>query len=179
MFIHLRATRSWLFIAATLTFLCGCRKSGPPYSPEEAMKRFQLPPGFRIELVAAEPEVVSPVALAFDERGRMFVSEMPEYPISREPLGKIKVFDPDADGKFTKSTVFADHLHFAHGLLPWKAGLIVTSAPDILYFADTKGGDQADVRKVLLTGFAQVNPQLRINTPLYGIDNWIYAAYPK
>ena len=57
------------------------------------MKKFQLPPGFRIELVAAEPEVVSPVALAFDERGRMFVAEMPEYPISKERLGKIKVLE--------------------------------------------------------------------------------------
>lgn len=180
MFTHWRTTRLWLVGAATLIFLFGCGKSGPPYSPDEAMKRFQLPPGFRIELVAAEPEVVSPVALAFDERGRMFVAEMPEYPISREPLGKIKVFDdPDENGRFKKSTVFADRLHFAHGVLPWKGGLIVTSAPDILYFADTKGGDRADVRKVLLTGFAQVNPQLRINTPLYGIDNWIYAAYPK
>jgi putative membrane-bound dehydrogenase-like protein len=172
MFMHWRATRSWLFIAATLTFLSGCRKSGPPYSPEEATKRFQLPPGFRIELVAAEPEVVSPVALAFDERGRMFVAEMPEYPISKEPLGKITVLeDVNGNGRFEKSAVFADHFHFVHGMLPWKGGLIVTSAPDILYVADSSGGNRANVRKVLLTGFAQVNPQLRINTPLYGIDN--------
>ena len=144
------------------------------------MKKFQLPPGFRIELVAAEPEIVSPVALAFDERGRMFVAEMPEYPISREPLGKITMLeDLDGDGRFEKSTVFADHLHFVHGVLPWKGGLIVTSAPDISYFADTNGDNRADVRKVLLTGFARVNPQLRVNTPLYGMDNWIYAAYPK
>jgi putative membrane-bound dehydrogenase-like protein len=144
------------------------------------MKRFQLAPGFRIELVAAEPEVASPVALAFDERGRMFVVEMPEYPISKEPIGRIRLLeDVDGDGKFEKSTVFADHLHFAHGVLPWKGGIIVTSAPDILYFADTNGDNRADVRKVLLTGFAQVNPQLRVNTPLYGMDNWIYAAYPK
>ena len=181
MFTHWRTNQSlFVVVLSLMTFLCGCRNSGPPYSPEEAMKKFQLPPGFRIELVAAEPDVVSPVALAFDERGRMFVAEMPEYPISKEPLGKIKLLEnQDADGRFQKSTVFADHLHFVHGLLPWKGGLIVTSAPDILYFADTKGNNRADVRKVLLTGFAQVNPQLRVNTPLYGIDNWIYAAYPK
>ena len=144
------------------------------------MKRFRLPPGFRIELVAAEPEIVSPVALAFDERGRMFVAEMPEYPITKEPIGKIQMLeDPDGNGKYSKSTVFADHFHFVHGMLPWKGGLIVTTAPDILYLADTNGDNKADVRKVLLTGFAQVNPQLRVNTPLYGIDNWIYAAYPK
>jgi putative membrane-bound dehydrogenase-like protein len=144
------------------------------------MKKFQLPPGFRIELVAAEPEVISPVAMAFDERGRMFVAEMPDYPLSRERLGKIKLLeDMDGDGRFETTTVFADQLHFVHGVLPWKGGLIVTSAPDILYFADTNGDNRADVRKVLLTGFAQVNPQLRVNTPLYGIDNWIYAAYPR
>ena len=144
------------------------------------MKRFQLPPGFRIELVASEPDIVSPVALAFDERGRMFVAEMPEYPISKEPLGKITVLeDANGNGRFEKSAVFADHFHFVHGILPWKGGLIVTSAPNILYVADSSGGNRANVRKVLLTGFAQVNPQLRVNTPLYGIDNWIYAAYPK
>ena len=140
MFTHWRTNQSlFVVVLSLMTFLCGCRNSGPPYSPEEAMKKFQLPPGFRIELVAAEPDVVSPVALAFDERGRMFVAEMPEYPISKEPLGKIKLLEnQDADGRFQKSTVFADHLHFVHGLLPWKGGLIVTSAPDILYFADTK-----------------------------------------
>ena len=158
---------SFFFLATTVILVSGCRKSGPPYSTDEAMKRFQLAPGFRIELVAAEPEVASPVALAFDERGRMFVVEMPEYPISKEPLGRIRLLeDVDGDGKFEKSTVFADHLHFAHGVLPWKGGIIVTSAPDILYFADTNGDNHADVRKVLLTGFAQVNPQLRVNTPL-------------
>jgi hypothetical protein len=54
-----------------------------------------------------------------------------------------------------------------------------TCASDIVYFADTDGDGKADVRRALLTGFAEVNPQLRVNTPLYGIDNWIYAAYPK
>src|SRR6185295_11933855 len=178
MFTHCRSIRSGFFVAVALTLLSGCRKSGPPYSTDEAMKRFQLPPGFRIELVAAEPEIVSPTAMAFDERGRMLVVEMPDYPISREPLGKIKLLeDLDGDGRIETSTVFVgvDQLHrenthfgvasFAHGVLPWKGGIIVTSAPDILYFADTNGDNRADVRKVLLTGFAKVNPQLRVNTP--------------
>src|SRR2546426_282811 len=114
MFTHRRSIRSRFFVAAALTLLAGCRKSGPPYSTEEALKRFQLPPGFRIELVAAEPEVVSPIALAFDERGRMFVVEMPDYPISQEPMGKIKLLeDLDGDGRFETSTVFVgvDQLH--------------------------------------------------------------------
>src|SRR5437867_10381581 len=97
--------RSFLSLASTIILFSGCRKSGPPYSTDEAMKRFQLAPGFRIELVAAEPEVASPVALAFDERGRMFVVEMPEYPITKEPIGRIRLLeDVDGDGKFEKST---------------------------------------------------------------------------
>src|SRR6476646_6051168 len=91
--------RSVLLLASAILLLFGCRKSGPPYSTEEAMAKFQVPPGFRIELVAAEPEVASPVALAFDERGRMFVVEMPEYPISKEPMGRIRLLeDMDGDG---------------------------------------------------------------------------------
>ena len=110
----------------------------------------------------------------------MFVVEMGDYPISAEPKGRIKLLeDRDGDGIFEHSTVFVDGLHFPHGVLPWKGGIIVTCAPDILYFADTDGDGKADVRRLLLTGFAEVNPQLRVNTPLYGIDNWIYAAYPK
>ncbi len=161
-------------------FLAECGRTGPPFSPEESLKRFRLPPGFRIELVAAEPDVVDPVAMAFDERGRLFVVEMNEYPLSADPLGKIKLLeDEDGDGRFEKSTVFVEGLHFAHGVLPWKDGILVTSAPDILYFADTDGDNRADLRRVILTGFARVNPQLRVNAPTYGMDNWIYAAYPK
>ena len=168
-----------LGIAFTL-FLWGCGQSGPPFSPEESLKMFHLPQGFRIELVAAEPDVVDPVAMAFDERGRLFVVEMHEYPLSADPLGKIKLLeDENGDGRFEKSTVFVEGLHFAHGVLPWKDGILVTSAPDILYFADTDGDNRADLRRVILTGFARVNPQLRVNAPTYAMDNWIYAAYPK
>jgi putative membrane-bound dehydrogenase-like protein len=169
-----------LLAIAAASLSPGCRRTGPPFSPQEALRTFRLPEGFRIELVASEPDVINPVALSFDEEGRMFVVEMPDYPVSQKPLGKIKVLeDRDGDGRFETSTVFADHLHFPHGVLPWKNGVIVACAPDILYFSDTNGDSRADVRQVLLTGFAQVNPQLRVNTPLYGIDNWIYAAYPK
>jgi putative membrane-bound dehydrogenase-like protein len=165
---------------AALAATAGCSRSGPPYGPEAALKTFRLPPGFRIELAAAEPEVVDPVAFAFDERGRLFVVEMGDYPLSREARGKVKLLeDRDDDGRFERATVFADGLHFPHGVMPWRGGILVTCAPDILYFADRDGDGRAEVRQVLLTGFAQVNPQLRVNAPTYGIDNWIYAAYPR
>jgi len=131
-------------------------------------------------LAAAEPEVEDPISMAFDERGRLFVVEMRDYPIADEPLSRIKLLeDRDGDGRFEHSSVFVDGLHMAHGVLPWKGGILVACAPDILYFSDTDGDGRADRRKVILTGFALVNPQLRINTPLYEMDNWIYAAYPR
>lgn len=152
----------------------------PPYSPEAALQSFQLAPGFRIELAAAEPQVEDPISMAFDARGRLFVVEMRDYPISDQPLSRIKLLeDRDGDGRFEHASVFVDGLHMAHGVLPWKGGILVACAPDILHFTDTDGDGRADRRKVILTGFALVNPQLRINTPLYEMDNWIYAAYPR
>ncbi|HEY3132479.1 MAG TPA: PVC-type heme-binding CxxCH protein [Acidobacteriota bacterium] len=162
-----------------LLLFSGGRPPKPPYSPQEALRTFHLPPGFRIELVAAEPEVMDPVAMAFDERGRLFVVEMPDYPMGKQ-TGRVKLLeDKDGDGRFEHSTVFADDLHFPTGVMPWKGGVLVTCAPDILYLADTDGDNRADVRRVVLTGFAKLNPQLRVNGLQYGIDNWIYASYPK
>lgn len=163
-----------------LIYFSGCSRSKPPYSPEESLKTFHLPPGFHIELVAAEPEIADAIAMSFDERGRLWVVEMPEYPLNPKPLGRIKLLeDRDGDGYFEHATVFVDGLHFPEGVMPWKKGIIVTCAPDILYFEDTNEDGRADVRRVLATGFAQGNPQLRVNGPLYGIDNWLYVSYPR
>ncbi|MBO0720960.1 MAG: c-type cytochrome [Blastocatellia bacterium] len=152
----------------------------PPYTPAEALGTFQLPEEFRIELVASEPAVTDPVALAWDESGRLFVVEMPDYPLNPEPMGKVILLeDRDGDGKYETSKVFAEGLHMPTGVMPWKKGILVTAAPDILYFEDTDGDGKADVRKVILTGFAVTNPQLRVNGLQYSLDNWIYAAYPR
>ena len=80
--------------------------------------------------MAAEPEVVDPVAMAFDGQGRLFVVEMRDYPLSKEPLSRVKLLeDRDGDGRFERSTVFVDGLHFAHSVMPWKKGILVTCAP--------------------------------------------------
>ena len=166
-------------VVALLAF-SGCAFDGPPFPPEQALQTFQLPEGFRVELVASEPEVVDPVAIAFDEQARIYVVEMRDYPLDMRPLGQIKLLDDrDGDGYYETSTVFADGLNFPNGVMRWRKGILVTAAPDILYFEDTDGDGRADVHKVVLTGFAATNPQLRVNGPRYGPDNWIYVAYPR
>lgn len=157
---------------------CGTPET-PPFPARQALETFRLPPGFEIELVAAEPLVADPVAAAFDGRGRLFVLEMGDYPMQSEPQGRVVVLEDSGGGKFDRSHVFAEKLAFPTGLMPWKEGVLVAAAPDILYLPDRDGDLRADGRRVILTGFNRYNPQLRVNGLLYGIDNWIYAAYPK
>ncbi len=157
---------------------CGSRET-PPFPARQALETFRLPPGFEIELVAAEPLVADPVAAAFDGRGRLFVLEMGDYPMQSEPQGRVVVLEDSGGGKFDRSHVFAEKLAFPTGLMPWKEGVLVAAAPDILYLPDRDGDLRADDRQVILTGFNRYNPQLRVNGLLYGIDNWIYGAYPK
>lgn len=182
-------------LLGTLTILTACgiiqsqqtadeapKKLNPikvPLSPQEAVKFFKLESGLRIELVAAEPQIESPVAMAFDEDGRLFVVEMRDYPNGpgkgKPPEGRIRLLeDRDGDGFYETSTIFADNLLFANGLLPWRGGLIVTAAPHILHLKKSADGKLA--RTVLYEGFAAQNPQLRVSHPNLGIDNWIYVA---
>lgn len=151
-----------------------------PLTAQQALKHFHLPSGLRIELVACEPQIESPVAAAFDENGKLWVVEMRDYPSGppkgQPPLGRIKVLeDKDGDGFYETSTVFAENLLFANGLMPWKGGVIVTAAPHILYLKRSDDGKELK-REVLYEGFAVENPQLRVSHPVLGLDNWIYVA---
>src|SRR5437867_5976158 len=151
-------------------------------TPDEALAAFHLEPGLRIDLVAAEPLVVDPVAMAFDERGRLIVVENRGYPTGpgpgKPPAGIIAILeDTDGDGRFDKRTVFADGLTFPNGIMPWKGGVFVTCAPDLLYLKDTDGDGRADIRRVVFTGFAtNGSTQLYVNDPTLGLDNWVYLA---
>src|SRR5688572_26858795 len=129
-----------------------------PLTPDAEKATFRLAPGLRIDLIAAEPLVESPVACSFDEAGRLWVVEMLDYPNGpapgQPPAGRIKVLvDRDADGRFDHATLFAERLSFANGILPWAGGAVVTTAPHILFLKDTDGDGKADVREVLYEGF--------------------------
>jgi putative membrane-bound dehydrogenase-like protein len=152
-----------------------------PLPPDKARTAFRVAPGLRVDLVAAEPQIESPVAMAFDEDGRLWVVEMRDYPNGpakgQPPQGRIRILeDRDGDGFYETSTVFAEGLLFANGILPWKGGALVTAAPYIVHLRDTDGNGKADHRDVLFEGFAAQNPQLRVSHPVLGLDNWIYVA---
>lgn len=151
-----------------------------PLTPDQALAEFKTMPGLKVELVAAEPEVQSPVAACFDERGRLFVVEMLDYPIydkSKPPQGRIKMLeDKDGDGRYETATIYAEGLLMAQGVTAWNGGILVTQAPNVLFLKDSKGDGKADIRETLYQGFAVENPQLRVSFPTFAMDNWIYVA---
>jgi putative membrane-bound dehydrogenase-like protein len=153
-----------------------------PLSPRDELATFHLPPGFRAELVASEPAVIDPVAMAFDESGRIYVAEMRGYPNGGVATGTITsgrvvlLEDRDGDGYYEHSTVFADNLRLPSSVMPWKGGLLVANAPDILYLEDTDGDGRADRRRTLYTGFSLVNSEQLVNSLQWGLDNWVYGC---
>ena len=153
-----------------------------PLEPDVAPRSFRVAPGVRLELVAAEPLVVSPVACAFDERGRLFVVEDRGYPTGpgegKPPVGRVALLeDRDGDGRMDHRVEFAEGLTYPNGVLPWNGGLIVTCSPDVLWLKDNNGDGRADERKVLFTGFStKGSTQLRVSHPLLSIDGWIYLT---
>lgn len=178
------------FTAAATTFLItiallgGCAsESGPacdtpPCEPQASLQNFEIADGFSIELFAAEPLFRDPVAMEVDPSGRFYVVEDPGYPEGVGGNGAIRLLeDSDGDGLPDRSTVFADGLRAPRGVMSWDDGIIVTDAPNIYYMEDTTGDGQADLIETLMEGFAFGNPQLGVNTPIYGLDNWIHFAH--
>lgn len=182
---HRRSRRLRTVPACVLAWIAvtsGCGGGERALSPQEALGAFRIVEGFRAELLAAEPFVSDPVEMAFDEDGGIFVAEMHDNPADppqgQLPLSRVVYLeDTDNDGRIDKQTVFADHLLAVKGVLPWKGGLIVPAAPDILWLQDTDGDHRADVRKVLYSGFdSRANMEFRVGNPRLGVDNWVYVT---
>ncbi len=177
----LNGPRIFQCLAMSLALIASAAGAEPPRAgprpPRDELAAFSLAdPALTIELVAAEPEVTSPVAIAWDEDGRLYVAEMIDYPVA-SVAGRIRrLEDRDGDGRYEHATVFADGLPFPNGVLPCFGGVLVTAAPNIWFFRDRDGDGRAEEKTIVLTGFGEGNTQLRVNGLSFGLDNMIYAA---
>ncbi len=149
-----------------------------PLSPSEAIKKMTVPAGFTVELVASEPDLVNPVAMTFDDRGRVWVTESLEYPRREAGPGRdrVKILeDTDGDGTADKFSVFAEGLNIPSGIAVGHGGVWVANSPDLLFLQDTDGDGKADRREVVVTGFGRSDTHELPNTLAWGPDGWLYG----
>jgi len=150
-----------------------------PRTPEEAIKHMQVPPGFRVELVAAEPDIVNPVAMTFDERGRIWITESLEYPKKAAGPGKdrVKVLESTkGDGKFDKVTTVIDGLNIPSGIAVGHGGVWVANSPDILFYPfEDFAGAKLGKPQVVVTGFGRFDTHELPNSLTWGPDGWLYG----
>ncbi len=187
-----------LLVGATSAFALNKGNAGPkdvtlkfnlpapaPLSPEEAVKSFRLPPGFRIELVAAEPMIETPVAISFDDQGRMFVVEMRGYmrdvdgTTEKEPIGRVSLLtDTDGDGRMDRATAFADNMVMPRGVMPVKGGALIAEPPNLFFCRDLDGDGKAETRSIVASDYGTFGgqPEHMANTPTWAMDNRIYSA---
>jgi glucose/arabinose dehydrogenase len=158
--------------------------SAPPRTPEEERKSFHLPPGFEIELVASEPDIGKPLNMAFDARGRLWVTESFEYPFAAEegtrPHDAVRILeDFGPDGKARKVRVFADGLNIPIGVLPLSNGdeALVHSIPNIHRMGDSDGDGRADRREVYYSEFGYKDTHGMTDNFTWGFDGWVYACH--
>ncbi len=156
-----------------------------PLSPEEELKTFHLPPGFRIELVASEPMIESPVAISFDDQSRMFVVEMRSYmrdlegTTEKNPTSRVSLLtDVDGDGRMDKASAFLDNLVMPRGVMAVQGGAFIAEPPNLFFCRDTKGTGVADEKILIASDFGTLGgqPEHMANTPTWAMDNRVYAA---
>lgn len=164
--------------------------SFPATEPADVAKTLRVKDGFTLDLIAAEPLIASPVAVAYDEDGAAYVAEMRDYPYTDAKthqaykdnttdasIGRVvKLIDRDGDGRYDESHVVADGLSWPTGVAVWKGGVYVTATPDVWYFKDTNGDHKADIKEKVFSGFRKFNVQAVMNTPLWGLENRITFA---
>ncbi len=152
-----------------------------PRSPQESLAAIKVAAGFEVELVAAEPMVLDPIDFAWGPDGRLWVVEMADYPKGLDgkgqPGGRIRVLESTrGDGRFDRSTLFAEGLKSPTAVLPWRHGVLVVAVPEIVFFEDTNGDGRADQRTVLFSGLALGNEQHLVNGLQWSLDGWLHMA---
>ncbi len=152
-----------------------------PLPLAEGLKHIQVPPGFELTVFATEPQIVNPIAMAWDERGRLWVLETKDYPSSKQPSGSgndvLKILeDTNRDGRADKVTIFADKLSIPTGFAFTQGGVMVAHAPEFLFLKDTNGDDKADIRETRITGWGTNDTHAGPSNLKYGLDNWLWGA---
>ena len=152
--------------------------TAPPATPEESLALMEVDGAHRVELAAAEPLVRDPVAFDWDAHGALYVVEMGDYPLGVDgPRGRVRrLVDEDGDWRYDRATTFLDGLAFPTGVAPWRDGVLITCAPDILFARDTTGDGAADEVRVVVSGFGEGNQQHRVNGLWWGLDNRYHGA---
>ncbi|MDZ4701513.1 MAG: PVC-type heme-binding CxxCH protein [Rhodothermales bacterium] len=153
-----------------------------PLSPEASAPLMVVPPAFEVLLFAAEPDIQKPIAMNWDERGRLWILETVDYPndlYEEEGRGndRVKILeDTDGDGRADKFTVFAEQLSIPTSFVFADGGIVVTQAPHTIFLKDTDGDDIADVRKTLFSGWGTFDTHAGPNNLKWGFDNWIWGV---
>ncbi len=157
-------------------------KMQEPLSSIESQKLIQIPVDFEMQLFAAEPDIVNPIAMAWDARGRLWIVEATDYPNDfTETDGaandRIKICeDTNGDGKADKFTVFAEGLNIATSLVFANEGVIVSQPPHFIFLKDTDGDDKADIRENIITGWRKFDTHAGPSNLKYGFDNKIWGV---
>jgi putative heme-binding domain-containing protein len=150
-------------------------------TPEEEMASFELPPGFEVTLFAAEPDITKPINMAFDDKGRLWVTQSSEYPIKAgqgEGKDRISILeDTNGDGKADKIIDFANDLNIPIGIIPVKDGAIGYSIPHVYRFYDMDGDGKSEKREVLIRDFEHKDTHGMVNNLFRGLDGWIHASH--
>jgi putative membrane-bound dehydrogenase-like protein len=143
-------------------------------------KPFILHNDLDINLIASEPDIVDPVALAFDHDCRLYVVEMHDYPNGvpkKNKGGAVKLLtDTNRDGRYDRITLFANNLSYPTSVAAWKEGILVAAPPDIVYLKDTDGDGLSDIRETLISGFKLGVTDSNFNSLRWSLDNWIHGA---
>jgi putative membrane-bound dehydrogenase-like protein len=151
---------------------------GPALTPKQAVEKMTVPPGFAVELVASEPDLVNPVAMTIDEKGRFWVTESLEYP-RREPgpgRDRVKILeDTDGDGKVDRTTLFAEGLNIPSGIAVGHGGVWVANSPDILFYKIGPDGKADGKPEVVVSGFGRADTHELPNSLTWGPDGWLYG----